>query len=308
MKKIVLVLLLLSACSPRQQEYTAPAAPPQLEAHAFLPGDGAELPLRRWRVAGQPRAVVLALHGFNDYSHAFEKAAQYFARRGIETYAYDQRGFGASPGRGIWADEQNLISDMKQAVRALQAKYPGVPMFLLGESMGSAVIVEALASENPPRVKGVILSGPAVWGGPYFIPPLRVSLWLGAHLIPYHELTGRGLHVQASDNIPMLMALGRDPLVIKSTRVDAVYGLMHLMDHAYTDAEKLSVPSLVLYGEHDQIIPASPVKAFAKRLPPGHTFVLYPDGWHMLMRDLEAKRVWKDEADWMLAHARGGKP
>src|SRR3546814_14828012 len=58
----------------------------------------------------------------------------------------------------------------------------------------------------------------------------RAALWLSARLFPSARLSGRGLGIQASDNIEMLRALGRDPLFIKETRVDAIHGVVNLMD------------------------------------------------------------------------------
>ena len=69
------------------------------------------LPLRRWLPEGKPRAVVLALHGFNDYSNAFADAGPVFAAHGIALYAYDQRGFGAAPAPGRWPGSRRLVDD-----------------------------------------------------------------------------------------------------------------------------------------------------------------------------------------------------
>ncbi len=66
---------------------------------AFIADDGARLPFLRWGPEQQPWAVIVALHGMNDYSAAFRLAGPAWAERGITTYAYDQRGFGAAPGR-----------------------------------------------------------------------------------------------------------------------------------------------------------------------------------------------------------------
>ena len=59
--------------------------------------DGATLPLKSWLPDGKPKAVILALHGFNDYSNAFKDSGEEWAKHGIATFAYDQRGFGAAP-------------------------------------------------------------------------------------------------------------------------------------------------------------------------------------------------------------------
>ena len=113
------------------------------------------------------RAVILALHGFNDYSNAFEDPGDAWATRGIATYAYDQRGFGAAPERGLWPGRAALAADAATASQMLRRLYPGVPLYLLGDSMGGAVAVVAMTGESGtpvPDVDGVILTAPAVWG------------------------------------------------------------------------------------------------------------------------------------------------
>lgn len=294
-------LVMLAACTPREQAFSPPAEPPQIAADVFKPGDGAELPLKSWLPKGRVRAVVVALHGFNDYSNAFADVAGYFATRGIATYAYDQRGFGGAPERGIWAGEANFVSDAKQMVAAVRARHPKAPVYLLGESMGGAVAIATLASAEPPKVDGAILSAPAVWGGEEMNPFYRATLWALVHVWPAKELTGEGLRIMASDNIEMLRALSRDPLVLKGSRADAAYGLVNLMDTAHARAPGLELPVLLLYGAHDEIIPEPPVRKLAETLKDNQRFIYYPEGYHMLMRDLQRKRVWKDMAEWILA-------
>ena len=76
----------------------------------------------------------------------------------------------------------------------------------------------------------------------------RLALLVGAHTFPDMALTGRGLQIKPSDNIAMLRALGRDPKIIKETRVDTIWGLVNLMDDALSSASKLSSKTLILYG------------------------------------------------------------
>ena len=89
-------------CAPTVTGLGQPVGAPALEADAFVAADGTRLPLRDWRPEGEARAVVLALHGFGDYANAFRIPGEAWARMGIRSYAYDQRGFGRSPTRGRW--------------------------------------------------------------------------------------------------------------------------------------------------------------------------------------------------------------
>ncbi len=288
-----------------------PAAPavavaPHVADDRFIADDGAALPLRVWKPAGETTAVVLAVHGFNDYSNAFAMPAADWAEHGIATYAYDQRGFGAAPDRGYWAGSARLATDLVEASRVLRSRYPHVPLYLLGESMGGAVVIvaETGAAGTPrPTADGIILTAPAVWGRDSMTVLERVALWIGYHVIPGVTVTGRGLGIKPSDNVEMLRALGRDPLVIKETRIDAIEGLVDLMDEAQVAAPKLDVPMLLIYGEHDEVIPKDAIQRFLAHLPPSgnvpRRIAWYPQGYHMLLRDLHAPLVNHDLESWI---------
>ena len=103
----------------------------------------------------------------------------------------------------------------------------------------------------------------------------------------------------------MLRALARDPWVIHETRIDAVYGLVDLMDATLASAPLLDAPALVSYGAKDEIVPPAAVRRFVAALPaePSHRRRLawYDDGYHMLLRDLEGPIVAGDVASWALA-------
>ena len=303
MRKRVSLLLaaLVTACAPQLYPQGPRTAPPILADDHWRAADGVELPLRSWLPAGEVKAVVLALHGMNDYSNAFDGSGKALAAKGIATYAYDQRGFGAGLRAGFWSSTATMAEDARTAADLLHARYPTVPLYLLGESMGGAVALVA-ASEPLSSIRGVILSAPAVWGRSSMGLLQQAVLWLSYQVAPGWELTGRGLKIQPSDNIEMLRALGRDPLVIKATRVDAVHGMVDLMDAAQDAVERVQLPLLLLYGAKDQVIPADPTWAAIGRLPKLGTSqraAFYGNGWHMLLRDLQAQLVVDDIGAWI---------
>ena len=309
---LVVLVLPLGACAPR----LAPPGPglatlelsgPTLTETRFVTADGSELPLRHWAppAGTPPHGVLLALHGFNDYSNAFAESGPALSAQGLEVYAYDQRGFGEAPHRGLWPGVAVLTGDLATAAGLLRQRHPDLPLYLLGESMGGAVVVAALAGPEPPEAAGVILAAPAVWARSTMPFHQRAALWVSTHLFPWARFTGRGLGIQASDNIEMLRGLGRDPLFIKETRVDAVYGLANLMDAALKAAPKVTAPTLLLYGERDEVVPAEPTFQFWRSLPAEaatrRRFAYYPEGWHMLLRDLQAAVVVADVTAWTRA-------
>ena len=272
----------------------------------YVTRDGIKLGLSHWD-SPMPKAVVVALHGMNDYSNAFAMPAPWWAARGISTYAYDQRGFGRSPQRGIWPGSNLMRRDLADFVDVVRMRHPNVPLFVLGESMGGAVAMTAFASDMPPKADGLILIAPAVWGRDTMPLSYRLVLWTTAHTLRGASFSGSNLRIMASDNIEMLRANGRDPLFIKSSRIDAIFGLMALMDEAYSAAPRLDgKPLLYLYGGNDQVVPKRPTQVVVDGLGKQAKVTTYATGYHMLLRDLNAEPRWADVAAWIEENARRG--
>ena len=309
-----LAALLLAGCVPDFAKSPTATPSPALDASRsdgiageyFIAGDGTQLALAEWLPPRPPRAVILALHGFNDRKRAYAMPAEDWQKDGIATFAYDQRGFGANPNPGRWPGQATLVADLASAIRAVRARYPGVPLYVVGESMGGAVVLDAFGGAEGvamPPVDGLVLVAPAVWGRRTESLIERLALWAAIRTIPSMTFTGEGFGVMASDNIPMLRELGRDPLFIKATRVDSIYGLVNLMDAALIAGAHLKQPALLLYGAHDELVPPEAMQILADELPGrgnrSQRIVYYPHGWHMLLRDLEQPLVAEDIAHWI---------
>lgn len=301
-----LLLLALAACSPRLQEIGPPVDQPQFTEKAFHTADGVDLPLKIWRPWDKPvDGVIVALHGFNDYSRAFDAPGKGLARRGFVLYAFDQRGFGRTPERGIWAGSDQMIADLATATKLAREAYPDKPLYLLGESMGGAVILAALAAKADLPVDGIILSAPAIWGWQMQPEFNRFMMDLAMKIMPGVAVQPRGLRRQASSNVNALRDLARDPAFIKATRVDTAYGLVDLMSLAFESGPALarSPRWLILYGAREDILPGDAVDRFMQTLPqvpPEKGRVAhYPRGHHLLLRDLDARFVYDDLASWM---------
>lgn len=307
-------LLALTACAPTLQPpgpLQDDPQPPRVEMGAgseaegpergaLIARDGARLPLRRWG-PDQPEIVIAALHGMNDYSNAFDAPARWWAERGAATYAIDQRGFGESDHRGLWPGWTRMRDDARDLLTALGARHADQPRYLLGLSMGGAVTMTAMA--DGADADGAVLAAPALWSRASMPWYQTAALWIGARLFPGSSFSGAGLDIQPSDNIDMLRALGRDPLVIKRTRVDAMWGVTNLMDAAADSAGRIEAPVLAIYGEKDEIIPPAAMALALARFPEAaknrQAVRVYPDQYHMILRGLDAEPVWADLLAWM---------
>ena len=293
----------LQACAPVVIGLEGAAEEPHLTTDAAVMADAARLPMRVW-AAKKPHAVIVAVHGFNDHSNAFAMPGPWLADRGVTVYAYDQRGFGKAPHAGFWAGDEAMVADLRTVARLVRKRHPRLPLHVMGASMGGSVAMVALAGTGMPDVDGAILVAPAVWGWRAMNPLYKSALWIAAHTVPSFSPTGEGLRVRPSDNVEMLRALGRDPLVIKKTRIDTVYGLVGLMDKAYEAAPQIRKPVLYLYGRRDELVPREPTLGVVRAIPGPVRFADYDDGWHMLLRDRQRMKVWRDIDSWIAGRGR----
>ena len=295
-----------AACQPLVQRpalLSGAFAGPRIEAGRLVALDGAHLPLEMWPAtngqggAAEPWAVIVGLHGMNDYAAAFGLPGAYWAARGVTTYAYDQRGFGRAPLRGVWGGEALMDEDLRICTALVRARHPGALVAVVGESMGGAVAISAFASDRPPTADRVVLASPAVWGWREQGPANSAVLWAAAHTIPASRISAPNWlarRIRASDNVAELRRMGLDRQMIFETRIDTVYGLVELMQHAADEVGELRVPVLFQYGAHDEIIPPRAALRAAHRLTPPARTAYYAAGWHLLLRDLQRRLVLED--------------
>jgi alpha-beta hydrolase superfamily lysophospholipase len=296
------IVVAAGGCAFSYQHPGPRTAAPRIEENSFTPGDGKRLALSQWAPSGEPWAILIALHGFNGYRKIFEKPAEFFSDNGVLVLAYDQRGFGEDPEAGHWAGADALARDLDAFLTLVKAAHPGVPVFVAGESMGAAVILKTLS--GPPRADGLILLGPAVWGWSEMNPFYEAVLKLATRLIPWAKFSGRRFGRLPSDNIAMLQELAADPLVIKGTRLDAITGLVNLMQDGLDSAPGIRTLTLVLYGAKDRVVPHHALSGLKGGLPPGAwREKRYPNGYHMLLRDCSGDEVAADVLGFMAGRA-----
>ena len=302
---IIILLVFVTSCMYIARPHQLPVSQtrqPVLTQEFFISSDNYRHPYRTWLPGGQDIiAVIVGLHGFNDYSNAFDSTGKTLAQKGIAVYAYDQRGFGGTCNSGLWYGNNVMAQDLRTFIELVEVRHSDVPLYVLGDSMGGAIVLTANAME-PLRAEGVILVAPAVWGRAAMPWYQRVVLWLTANTVPWLKVSGKGLDIRASDNDEMLKKMSKDPLIIKETRIDTLWGLTNLMDDGLSASSQLKCPALLLYGKKDEIFPEQAIRFMIRRLPENAggmiKIALYEKGYHMLLRDLQAQVVSNDIESW----------
>ncbi len=286
----LLLLVALAGCTaiPFGVPHARPGQPIITSGFFALP-DGARQPYRLYPAQGKVTAIILALHGYTDSRDGWAILASYLAPHGVQIYAPDLSSFGATANRGQWPGTAVLVTEARAEAIQLRQQYPETKLYIMGESMGGAIGILLGADNNPPPVDGYILSAPAVWGGAALNPFYRATLRTAVFFDPAKRITGQSVRVEASDNIPALIAFGEDPLTMHAPRLDSVAGLVTLMGQAQAACAKFRQPALILYGGRDQLVPAAAMRACWNAIPDDApvTLAFYPADYHLIPRDLE---------------------
>ena len=278
-----------------------------LDGDRLTVGDGEILPAMRWPAKSGPNGVILALHAYGDYRRSFRLVGPWFASHGFEFVAYDQRGFGESGSRGRWPGADPLIQDFGDAVAAIGAALPGVPIYVLGESMGAAVALSGLASGEVTGVEKLIVAAPGVRGemplGQLHDSVLRLASlalpWLAIEL-----RRGGRPWLDPSE----AARLADDPLILRELSVGTYEGLVDLATMASDAARGALPPTLLLYGELDGTIPRRAIDDLAHALDDERDDVrYYTDRHHMLLHEADIEPLLQDCLNWINAHRVGEK-
>ncbi|MGC9269155.1 alpha/beta fold hydrolase [Acidiphilium sp.] len=299
---LIALTLALAACATPFRVPVASARHPMITNGYFTLASGARLPYRDWLPVGRPRAIVLALHGFNDSRNAWAMPAPRLTAAGIAVFAPDQRGFGAAPDRGDWPGTARLVRDTRQMVAILHRRYRATRLIVMGESMGGATSL-LLGAQGDPDVSAYVLIAPAVWGGKALSPALRASIALADTFVPWLRLTGQQADIRATDNMAALRALSEDPLTIHATRIASIAGLTRLMGRAQAACAHFAPPhALILYGGHDELVPKSAMAQCWRALPlsTGTRLAYYRQDYHLMLLDHQRARPTTDIIDFIL--------
>jgi acylglycerol lipase len=266
------------------------------EGHLVMP-DGYRLPLITWEPAGAALATVIGVHAFGDFRLAFEEIGPALARRGFRVHAYDQRGFGDTVSRGRWHGWRRLVRDLRRVIDLLRPP-DGSRVFLIGESLGGGVALVAAARFRPDGVEGLVLVEPAVRRGIRWRLMWDVAFGTLALLAPgYSRRLVRGTHPSFTPRAKR--RLGEDSRIVRFIRADAYKGLLSLSDAASAGSRRLRLPTLLLYGRADGIIPLRLFEQAARDLTPVVTAVRYPDAPHLLLQTQNWPEVLDDICAWL---------
>lgn len=253
-----------------------------------------------WRPEGHPRAVVAICHGFAEHSGRYAEVAGYLNGRGYAVEALDLRGHGRSDGTRVFVRSFNeYLQDLSQFLENVRQRNPGVPVFLLGHSMGGGVATLFVLVRQP-ALSGVILSGPALQlgGGPQ---PLHRRLIFAAMSL-FLRLRLPALPAAAVSRDPdVVRRYEEDPLVYRG---GPTVGLARAGGRASArisrDMELFELPLLIVHGTEDKLVAAGGSEELHRRAQSlDKTLKLYNGLYHEVLNEPERLEVLGDIAAWL---------
>lgn len=298
--------LLPSCASPDRQ-----AKPPALLGNTWRSCDGKHMPFTHWGT-GVPRAVVVAVHGLSGASSDFWLAGDRLAALGIHLYALDLRGQGRDPvetERGDIRSPSLWRRDLHTFSKLVQERCAGIPLFWMGESLGSLIVLHtAAASSTSCAPDGLILTSPVaglrqpLLGGKRWLLE-AASLLMPRKRVRLGDLAGvdeSKIQVTSSTTHGGQMAV--TPHHVSSFSVRLLTQTGRMMDHAPKAARRWHKPLLVLASPHDVISTPAQIEAlhreFASR---DKTLRWYHRSRHLLLHDVQREEVVADLAAWIEA-------
>lgn len=249
---------------------------------------------RVWE-ADNPKADLVLVHGISEHSGRYEHVGVAMARAGIQVEGFDLIGHGASGGARVDVDDWSVFLDQVQG-HLEPLIDAGRPTVLLGHSMGGLVASEYLVSGRPlPNL--AVLSAPALAGGAKWqrVLSARLAGLVGRLPIP-SDIKGE----QLSRDPDVGLAYFSDPLVFTKPTVRFGNELFEAMDRTNLAIASLSVPTLVIHGTSDTVVPFGASEPFsgiesAERRP-------YPDLRHELFNEPEGGQIVREVIEWIEAH------
>jgi lysophospholipase len=262
---------------------------------------GVEIFRRSWPPTRAARAVIVIAHGAGEHSGRYEHVAQRLAGEGYAVHALDHRGHGHSGGARALVDRMaNVVEDLDKLVVLAAAEHPGLPVFLLGHSMGGAISLRyAIAHQD--RLAGLILSGPlaALDAAP---APVRMAARVLSAVVPRAPAIAVDSSLVSRDP-EVVSAYNADPLVHHGKLpVRTVAELAAAVDSFPDGVGAIRVPALILFGTADGLCPPRGAEMIAERIGSSDVTVKRYDGlYHEILNEPEREQVLDDILSWLAA-------
>ena len=297
-----LLFFSLSACTTRTNE--------ALREYSTKNFENLPYHYREWVPYETAENLVLAIHGYNDYSNSFDIPARFLSKFNIEMVAFDLKGFGKNLDNGEWFELNHHLNDLTHTIKKIKKENPKKKIYLLGESMGGAILFSLINKQKSLPIEGVVFVAPAIWdfSKTNFLKSLTLRFF--SKILPNFKISGKGVvNIKASNNTTMLKKLAADEFFVHKPTLKSLQGIIDLMDESFIDSKHYlqnpSYDTLILIPLIDEIVPRRPFlgllddELVKKNLDKNIKIGVYDNSYHMMLRDLQGNDVTRELKEWI---------
>jgi len=269
--------------------------------------DQLELVWQSW-VPVKPRGVIVIVHGLAEHGARYQETAEFLSGNSWAVYACDLRAHGLSPnppkaGRVHVNRFTDYFHDVDAMLGLAQKNHEGLPLFILGHSMGGLISISYVLAK-PESVAGAIISSPALGTHPEFKPPLFLKIMVSilSFLAP-RVLVDSELDTQAISRDPdVVKAYLDDPLISQKISARWYSELLKTMKRANANAGTLRTPMLLMQSGSDRLVDPDAPARWAKSAPEGLVeLVVWEELYHEMLNEPEKDRVRARILGWLNA-------
>lgn len=260
---------------------------------------GIKFYVRGWEPEGKPLAVVVLVHGHGEHVGRYAHVGEAFTKAGYALTGFDLRGHGKSGGpRGHTPTYEALMDDISDFLAQVGKRYPKIPMFIYGHSLGGNLVLN-FTLRRKPNVEGVIATGP--WLKLAFDPPaVQVALArLMNRISPGFTQDSKLDTTALSHDAELVKAYNEDPLVHDKISSRLFVGIYDSGLWALEHASEFPVPILLMHGTGDRLTSALASREFAERGGKNVTWRAWEGWYHEIHNETNKEEVLKVMTDWM---------
>ena len=277
---------------------------------AITSNDGTRLHMQTWLPDDKPpRALIAVLPGWSDHSDRYMNLVNHAVPLGYGVSALDFRGHGKADGQrghiNDWADYRN---DTDAFVRALARQQPGVPLFVLGHSMGGLMGMDYMIHHPQAPLHGLIASAPLL--APPNVSPVLVKLGaLVSRVMPRFSLNPGVDPTVVSRDPDVVARYKNDPLGHQRVSARASTEMETTRLFVLDNLDAIKAPFLLIFGGADPLVPPDVSRSVLPKIGSrDKTAYEYANNYHEPMNDLDKERVLSDITNWVGARLGVTRP